>query len=35
MNMIEYDELFWDKAQESLDGAVSEQANSRYNNVAN
>jgi uncharacterized protein (UPF0332 family) len=35
MLMIESDNAYIDKAEESLAGAESEQANSRYNNVAN
>jgi uncharacterized protein (UPF0332 family) len=33
--VMEFDDVFLDKAQESLDGAQSEFINSRYNNCAN
>lgn len=33
--MIEQDAIYFDKAEESLAGAVSEYANGRYNNCAN
>ncbi len=33
--MVEDDDIYWSKAEESLAGAVSEYANRRYNNMAN
>jgi uncharacterized protein (UPF0332 family) len=33
--MLERDDIYFDKAEESLAGAVSEYANGRYNNCAN
>jgi hypothetical protein len=35
LTMLEADELFLQKAVESLDGATSEFVNNRYNNCAN